>query len=85
MGVGMVFAAAAYIVSALVQAQIDVSLTISPSVTSEMSLRVVNVNDGRVISGAFNTTDQETYPLPSELRPIPEAPANINNINIERS
>lgn len=82
MGVGMIFAAAAYIVSALVQAQIDISLTVSPSVASEMALRVVNLNDGRVISGAFNTTSQENFPLPGELRPVPDAPANINDINI---
>ena len=78
----MIFAAAAYIVSALVQAQIDISLTVSPSVASEMALRVVNLNDGRVISGAFNTTSQENFPLPGELRPVPDAPANINDINI---
>ena len=58
-------------------------LTVSPSVTSEMTLRVVNVNDGRVISGAFNSEDYNLYPLPSQLRPIVDAPDNIDDINID--
>lgn len=52
----MLFASLAYIVSALVQGMVEVSLTKSPSYDTEMSLRVINM-DVNAITGSFGVKE----------------------------
>ena len=54
--VGMFMAGLAYIVAAAVQGMIDVNLTKSPEISSEMAIRVINVA-GDEIYGEFSTKD----------------------------
>ena len=81
-GLGILFAALAFSVSALVQNEIDVMLTRLPTISSEMSLRVLNMNNGKTISGAFQSKNLTEFPLSDELLPYPNGKIYENVINI---
>ena len=83
MGTGIFFSALAYLVSAAVQSQMDINLTKMPTVTSEMTLNIVNVNQGKVISGSFQSKDLEIYPLAADLLPYPAGKVYENAINVD--
>ena len=68
MSLGMVFAALAFGISAYVQSVIDVNLTISPAIDSEISLSILNLGEDQ-ISGKINSFDPSgEYELPSDLQ-----------------
>jgi len=72
--IGMVFAAIAYFIAAAVQSQIDVNLTTSPAIESQITLKVVNMASGN-IAGLFNARNPEN--LPEILNPPTLTPFDI--------
>lgn len=58
MCVGLVFAAGAFVIAAVVQSQIDKNLTVSPGVDSEITLNVLNFSPEEV-SGQFKAYNAE--------------------------
>lgn len=59
--IGMVFAAVAYFVAALIQSKIDVNLTVRPAIESQISLKVINARNDHV-KGQFMAQNQDLVP-----------------------
>ena len=69
--IGMLFAAGAYLVSALVQSKIDIELTPLPEYKDEISLSVLNLKND-VIQGRFVSKDESNTGKDANWSPIPD-------------